>query len=126
MVLILYVVFRTGAGKFLEVQRIFPRIFANLPGKFLSDFAYKFSPTKIMKTFFWYDLQTKVFMWFQQTLGAVFEIKQRWAPFLTRYLVILPRFSGILPTFLTNQNFWCALAPLPSTPLFRTVTSKFF
>jgi len=39
---------------------------------------------------------------FLQTLSGVFEAKQRWAPFL-------PRFSGILPKFSTNQNFWgCA------------------
>ena len=36
----------------LEVQRIFPRISQNLTEKLLCNFAYKFSPTNIMKTFF--------------------------------------------------------------------------
>jgi len=38
-----------GAGKFLGVRKIFAR-------KVLGDFAYKFFPSKIMKTFFWDDL----------------------------------------------------------------------
>jgi len=45
-----------GAGKFGGVRRIFARISPNLPKRFLCNFAYKLSPTKIMKTFFWYDL----------------------------------------------------------------------
>jgi len=50
---------------------------------------------------------------FIKTLGAIFEVKQRWAPFL-------PRFSGIFPGFSTNQNFWGYAVPLShptATPL---------
>jgi len=46
---------------------------------------------------------------FLQMLGAIFEVKQGWAPFL-------PRFSGILPGFSTNRNFWgCACTPASYT-----------
>jgi len=78
-----------GAGKFLGVRRIFARIFLNLPERFLCDFACKFSPTKIMKTFCWHDLQKKSFTfgrWAQcfeikKTLGAIFApIFRHFAP----------------------------------------------
>jgi len=37
-----------------------------------------------------------------KTLGAIFEVKQRWGPFL-------PGFSGILQRFSAHQNCWgCA------------------
>jgi len=49
-------------------------------------------------------------VFFLQTLSAIFEIKQRSAPFL-------PGFSGILLRFAANQNFWGALAPPSPTPL---------
>ena len=35
-----------------------------------------------------------------------FEVKQRWAPFLSGFPRIFPRFSGIFPGISTNQNFW--------------------
>jgi len=62
-----------GAGKFLGVRRIFTRISPNLPKMFCVPFVYTFSPTMIMKTFFWYDLQRNDF--------HVFFCK-RWVPFL--------------------------------------------
>jgi len=38
-----------------------------------------------------------------------FEVKQRWA-------IFLPGFSGLLPRFLANQNFWgCACSPCTPT-----------
>jgi len=49
-----------GAGKFWGIRRVFALIFPNLPKMFLCGFSCKISPTKIMKTFFWYDLQKKV------------------------------------------------------------------
>jgi len=41
-----------------------------------------------------FDVTSKKGLW-----APFFEVKQRWEPFL-------PRFSGIVPGFLTNQNFW--------------------
>jgi len=87
-----------GAGKRLEVRRISARISTNLPDKFLWDFCLQIFQKK---------RSSFVFL---QTLGAFFEIKQRWAPFLSA-------FSGILPGFSTNQIFGGALAPPPPTPL---------
>jgi len=44
-----------------------------------------------------------------QTLGAIFEVKQRWAP-------LIPVFSGLLPRFSANQNIWgCACNPWTPT-----------
>jgi len=42
------------------------------------------------------------------------------AGILTIFLRILPGFSGILPGFSTNQNFWVALAPLNPCLLYIT------
>jgi len=57
---------------------------------------------------------------FLQTLGAIFEIKQRWAPFL-------PGLSGILPEFSTKQNFWgCVCTPTPyNTEWFQPTLPNF-
>jgi len=54
-----------------------------------------------------YDVTSKKWLSlvFLQTLGAIFEVKQRWAAFLPRFSVILSRYLGILPGFSTNQNF---------------------
>jgi len=49
-------------------------------------------------------------VFFCKPWAPFFEVKQRWAPFLLGFSGILPRFSG-------NQNFWGALAPTPPTPL---------
>ena len=47
---------------------------------------------------------------FLQTLGAI----SSWI--FLKYLEILPKFSCILPRFLTNQNFWrCACTPRNGT-----------
>jgi len=43
-----------------------------LPEKFLCDFAYRFSPTKIMKTFFWSDLQKGTSCVFLQAVSIIF------------------------------------------------------
>ena len=62
------------------------KVFArHFPKSFCVTFAYKLSSTKIMKTFFWYDLQKRHSCVFLQTLGAIFEIKQRWTTFLSRF-----------------------------------------
>ena len=52
-----------------------------------------------MKTFFWCGLQKRSSCVFMETLGAIFEVKQRWAP-------LLPEFSEILPRFSANEYFW--------------------
>jgi len=91
--------------------------FPKLPEKFCVTFAYKFSPTKIIKTFFGVTSK-KVFMCFSAKLGRYFfKVKQRWASFL-RW------FSGMLPRFPANQNFWgCAYTLCTPPPLlFITVS----
>jgi len=90
---------RCRSRQILGVRRIFSRISPNCPKSFYATFPCKFSLTE--------DLKEKVFMcflWFSRK-GV-----KRWAS-------ILPGFSGILPGFSTNQNFWgCACAPAPSPP----------
>jgi len=106
------------AGKFLEVRRIFDQVSPNLPEKLLCDFfAYKFSPTKIMKTFFGVTSKKRVFICFSPNVGHYFlKLNTHWAPFLPRFSGILPRYLRILPGFLTNQNFWgCACNPASYT-----------
>jgi len=64
-----------------------------------------------MKTFFSMTSKKSSCI-FLQTLGAIFEIKQRWRPFLPGYSVTLP--------FRQIKTFGGALAPpapLPPTPL---------
>jgi len=94
-------------------------------------FAYKFFPTKIMKTFFGVTSKTRgLHLFFYKCWSPFFAVKQRWSPFLhgvfrdfACFSGILPRFSGILPKFLgispgfsTNQNFWgCACTPAAYT-----------
>jgi len=71
------------------------------------------SPTKIMKAFFWCDLQKRSSCGFCKPWAPFFEIKQRWVPFS-------PGFSGILPRFGTNQTFWgCACIPTSDTTAFH-------
>jgi len=65
-----------------------------------------------MNTFFWYDLQQKgLHVFFYKCWVLLFEIKQRWAPFLPRFLGILPSFSGICPDFRQIKTFRGVLAP---------------
>jgi len=117
-----------AARKFLEMPRIFARIFPNMPEKLKvvpTTFAYKFSFTKIMKTFLWCDLcKNGLHLFFCKRWAPFFEVKQGWAPVLLGFSGILPRclgilsgFSGIWPGFSRNQNFsGCACTPSP-TPL---------
>jgi len=96
------------------------------PKRFCATFAYKFPPTKIVKTFFGMTSKKGLHVFFCKRWAPFCESKQRWAPLLfgfleslPRFLGISPRFSGILPgfseilpKFLTNQNFWrCACTP---------------
>jgi len=108
---------RCSSKQIFGCARIFSLLLPNLPKKFLCDFAYKFSPTKIMNTIFGMISKTALHVFFCKHWAAFFEMKQRWAPFL-------PGFSGILPRFSTNQTFGSVLAPPappappPPTPLF--------
>jgi len=61
-----------GTSKILGVRRIFARVSQTCPKKLLRDFSYKFSPTKIMKTFFWYDLWKTAFICFSAPVGRQF------------------------------------------------------
>jgi len=55
-----------------------------------------------MNTFFGVTSKKGLYVFFCTPWAPFFEIKRRWAPFLTG-------FSGILPRFSANQNFWgCA------------------
>jgi len=64
---------RCRAGKLLGARKIFSRISPNLHEKFFcATFAYKVSPTKIMKSFFWCDLQKSSSCVFLQTLVDIF------------------------------------------------------
>jgi len=69
-----------------------------------------------MKTLFWCGLQKRSSCVFMETLGAIFEVKQRWAP-------LLPGFSWILSTVSANQYFRDGIALPPATTLlFITVS----
>jgi len=83
-------------------------------------FACNFSPTKIIKTFFGVTSKIGLHMFFCKPWAPFFEVKQRWMSFL-------PGFSGILPKFSTNQNFWgCACTPISNTTAFHnSIIGKF-
>jgi len=50
--------------------------------------------------FFWCDLQTKgLHLFLCKRCAPLFEVKQRWEPFLPRFSEILPRYLDILPGF---------------------------
>jgi len=57
------------------------------------------------------------------------EVKQSWAAFFSGFSGILPRFSGLLPEFLTHQNFsGCTCIPelQPPTPLLERHSTPIF
>jgi len=97
-----------GAGKFSGCEG-FCSDFPKLAEKFFcATFASKFSPTKIMKTSFWCNLQKKVFLCFYAKPWAPFlEVKQRWG-------IFLPGFQGFCPDFQLIKTFGVELAtPAP-------------
>jgi len=93
-----------GAGKFLGVRRIFLKYPQTRPKSFCAIFAHKFSPTKIMKMFSGVTSKKSLNVFFCKPLVPFFEVKERW-------LLFLPGFSGILPRFSANQNFWRCACP---------------
>jgi len=99
---------RFRSREIFGVAKDFCPTFPKLSGKvFCATFTYKFSPTKIMKTFF--GVTSK------RGLHVIFC--KPWAPFSRG-------FSGMFPRFSENQNFWgCAWAPPPtSTTVFHNST----
>jgi len=87
-----------GAGKLFGVRRIFAR-FPQMARKVFVRLFPKFSLTKIMKIFFWYDLQKTVFVYYifgfgekSQSLGAIFA----------RIFVFSGISSRVLARFSTN------------------------
>ena len=126
-----------GASKFLGVRRIFARTSPNLPENFCVPFDHKFSPTKIMKTFFWWDLQKKVLICFSATVGRHFlksnNVGCHFCPdfqgfcsdfqgFCSDFQRFCPNFQGFCPDFWLIKIFGGVLsppAPLPRTPLMR-------
>ena len=73
-----------AASEFLVVQRIFAQIFSNVLKKLSCKFCRPF-----------FGVTSKNGLVFLQTLDTVFEVKQRWVPFLPRFSGILPKFSEI-------------------------------
>ena len=72
----------------------------NLPEKFFVQLSpANFLPQRSSRPFYGVTSTKGLRVFFLQTLGAIFWSKQRWVPFL-------PGFSGILPIFSANQNFW--------------------
>jgi len=102
-------------------RKDFARISPNLPEKFFcAIFASKFSPTKIMKTSFWCNLQKKVFMYFYANLGRHFMKSNN----VERYFY--PDFQGFCPDFQLINTYGVALAtpaPTPPTPLLSITVS---
>jgi len=106
---------RGGAGKFLGGRRIFARIPQTCPKSLMCNFAYKFSPTKIMKTFFGVTSTKWSSCVFSANLGYHF-LKSNNAG---RHLY--PDFQGFFSDFHKNQNFYgCACTT--STPTSNTTT----
>jgi len=87
-----------GAGKIWGCKGVLHEFPQTCPKSICATSVYKFSPTKIMKTFLWCDLQKSLHMFFCKAWAPFYEVKQHWAPFL-------PWFSGIWTRFSANQNF---------------------
>ena len=106
-----------GVGKVLRVRRIFARIFPNFPETFVCDFAYRFSPTKIMKTFFGVNSKKMSSCVFQQTLGAIFLNQTTLDAVFVRifrgFALIFRDFAQVFD----KSKFWVYPAPQPLAPL---------
>jgi len=82
------------------MQRIFARLFPNLPEKFLCEFSLQIFSHKDHKdlSLVWpsKQLSSRIFL---QTLGPFFEGEQSLAPFLPGFSMIFPDFQGFCPDF---------------------------
>jgi len=60
---------------------------------------------------------TKGLYLFYKLWAPFLEVKQRWAPFLSRFSAIFAQFSVICPDFRQIKSFGGELTPLPHTLL---------
>jgi len=95
-----------GAGKFSGGAKDFCPNFLKIAEKFLCDFCLQILFYKDREDLFWYDLQEKAFVCFSANIGRDFLKSNNVGRLFCRFSENLPRFSGILPGFLTNRNFW--------------------
>jgi len=97
----------------LGVQ-FFARISPNFPEKlFVQLLPAIVLPQRSRRPFFGVTSKKGLHVFFCKPWAPFFEIKQRWVPFL-------PGFSGILPRFSANQNFWgCSCTPTSNTTAFH-------
>ena len=104
--------------------------FPKFPEKFCATFAYKFSPTKIMKSIFDVTFKKGLHVFFCKRQASCFEVKQLWAPFLPGFkdfahifrnfdwiVGYLPRCSKIFDKSIVWGGALAPLAPPPLTPL---------
>jgi len=87
-------------ANFWGCEGFLPEFLQTCPKSFCATFAYKLYPTKIIKTFCWYDLQKKVFMCFSPKVGRHFLKSNNFG----RHFC--PDFQGFCPDF---QGFCFAL-----------------
>jgi len=98
-----------AASKLLGVRRIFAEFPQTCPKSCSATFAYKYSPTNIMKTFYGVTFRKKRSSFvFLQTSGAIFGVKQCWAPWSFRDVAQIVDKSKLLGP--------------PPAPLYSTVT----
>jgi len=113
-------IIRVGAGKFSGCEGFsldFPKLARKV---FCTTFVSKFSPTKIVKTSCWCNLQKKVFMCFYANLGCLFL----WSNKVGRYFYT--DFQGFCPDFQLIKTIGVALAAPaspPPTPLLFIIVS---
>ena len=105
-------------------EGFFPEFPPNLPGKvFVQLLPTSFLPQRSLRTFLGVTSKNGLHVFFCKPWAPIFETKQLWTPFLTG-------FSGILPRFSANQNFWgCACThciPTSNTTAFHnSITGNF-
>jgi len=95
-------------------RRIFARMSPNLPEKlFVQLLTAMILPQDHQDLFLVLNAKKDLHVFFCKPWAPFFEVKQRWVPFL-------PGFSGILPRFSANQNFWrCPCTPASNTTAFH-------
>jgi len=109
-----------------ECNGFLPEFPQTCPKRFCATFAYKFSPTQIMKDSFGMTSRKKSLHVFLYKLWApFFEMKQHWAPFCSYFNGFCPTFQGFFPDF--NKSTSLGVRLHPSTPASCTtvVTATF-
>jgi len=102
---------RCRSRQIFGVRKIFARIPPNLSEKFSGNSLCKyFLPHRSWTPSFGMTSKKRASCDSPHVGRQFFKVKQRWAPYL-------PVFSGNLPRFSTNQNFWgCDCTPASCTP----------